>query len=109
MYAMIKARWWVGYTKVTTFKLRVRMTGVRFLVASTTVISSGAVVHSITLNTKVAKPSINDEGILDNAGRGNIFMMLFFIRQLIESILNGLPPRSRVFFFGERSKIAVYK
>jgi hypothetical protein len=28
------------------------------------------------------------KGILDNAGRGNIFMMLFFIRELIESVLN---------------------
>jgi hypothetical protein len=28
------------------------------------------------------------KGILDNAGRGNIFMMIFFIRELIESILN---------------------
>ena len=30
----------------------------------------------------------NIKGILDNAGRGNIFMMIFFIRELIESILN---------------------
>ena len=30
----------------------------------------------------------NIKGILDNAGRGNIFMMLFFIRELIESVLN---------------------
>ena len=28
------------------------------------------------------------KGILDNAGRGNIFMMIFFIRELIENILN---------------------
>ena len=28
------------------------------------------------------------KGILDNAGRGNVFMMLFFIRELIESLLN---------------------
>jgi len=30
----------------------------------------------------------NIKGILDNAGRGNVFMMMFFIRELIESILN---------------------
>jgi hypothetical protein len=28
------------------------------------------------------------KGITDNAGRGNIFMMLFFIRELVESLLN---------------------
>jgi hypothetical protein len=28
------------------------------------------------------------KGVFDNAGRGNIFMMIFFIRELIESILN---------------------
>ena len=28
------------------------------------------------------------KGILDNAGRGNVFMMMFFIRELVESILN---------------------
>jgi hypothetical protein len=28
------------------------------------------------------------KGVLDNAGRGNIFMMIFFIRELIESVLN---------------------
>ena len=36
--------------------------------------------------TNNKKPQI--KGILDNAGRGNIFMMMFFIRELIESILN---------------------
>ena len=36
--------------------------------------------------TKNKKTQI--KGILDNAGRGNIFMMMFFIRELIESILN---------------------
>ena len=30
----------------------------------------------------------NVKGVLDNAGRGNIFMMIFFIRELIESVLN---------------------
>ena len=30
----------------------------------------------------------NIRGILDNAVRGNIFMMMFFIRELIESIVN---------------------
>jgi hypothetical protein len=30
----------------------------------------------------------NVKGVLDNAGRGNIFMMIFFIRELIENILN---------------------
>ncbi len=30
----------------------------------------------------------NIKGVLDNAGRGNIFMMIFFIRELIEGILN---------------------
>ena len=28
------------------------------------------------------------KGILDNAGRGNVFMIMFFIRELIESSLN---------------------
>jgi hypothetical protein len=28
------------------------------------------------------------KGVLDNAGRGNLFMMIFFIRELIESVLN---------------------
>jgi hypothetical protein len=28
------------------------------------------------------------KGITDNAGRGNIFMMLFFIRELVESLLH---------------------
>ena len=28
------------------------------------------------------------KGILDNAGRGNPFMMLFFIRELLEKIVN---------------------
>jgi hypothetical protein len=38
---------------------------------------------------KTAKTKKSDiKGILDNAGRGNIFMMLFFIRELIESISN---------------------
>ena len=30
----------------------------------------------------------NIKGVLDNAGRGNVFMMIFFIRELIESVLN---------------------
>jgi hypothetical protein len=38
---------------------------------------------------KTAKTKKSDiKGILDNAGRGNIFMTIFFIRELIESILN---------------------
>ena len=38
---------------------------------------------------KTAKTKKSDiKGILDNTGRGNIFMMMFFIRELIESILN---------------------
>lgn len=38
---------------------------------------------------KAAKTKKSDiKGILDNAGRGNIFMMMFFIREMIESILN---------------------
>ena len=38
---------------------------------------------------KTAKTKKSDiKGILDNAGRGNIFMIIFFIRELIESILN---------------------
>jgi hypothetical protein len=38
---------------------------------------------------KTAKTKKSDiKGILDNAGRGNIFMMVFFIRELIESILD---------------------
>ena len=38
---------------------------------------------------KTAKNKTSDiKGILDNAGRGNIFMIIFFIRELIESILN---------------------
>jgi hypothetical protein len=38
---------------------------------------------------KKAKPQKNNiKGVLDNAGRGNIFMMIFFIRELIENILN---------------------
>jgi hypothetical protein len=38
---------------------------------------------------KTAKTRKSDiKGILDNAGRGNVFMMIFFIRELIESILN---------------------
>ena len=28
------------------------------------------------------------KGVLDNAGRGNPFMMIFFIRELLEGILN---------------------
>ena len=30
----------------------------------------------------------NIKGVLDNTGRGNVFMMIFFIRELIESVLN---------------------
>jgi hypothetical protein len=38
---------------------------------------------------KTAKTKKSDiKGILDNAERGNIFMMMFFIRELIESIVN---------------------
>ena len=38
---------------------------------------------------KTAKTKQTDiKGILDNAGRGNIFMMMFFIRELLERILN---------------------
>ena len=38
---------------------------------------------------KTAKSKKSDiKGILDNAGRGNVFMIIFFIRELIESILN---------------------
>jgi hypothetical protein len=38
---------------------------------------------------KTAKTKKSDiKGILDNAGRGNIFMIIFFIRELIESISN---------------------
>ena len=38
---------------------------------------------------KVAKAKKSDlKGIVDNAERGNIFMIIFFIRELIESILN---------------------
>lgn len=28
------------------------------------------------------------KGVLDNAGRGNPFMMIFFIRELLEKIVN---------------------
>ena len=38
---------------------------------------------------KTAKTKKSDiKRILDNAGGGNIFMIIFFIRELIESILN---------------------
>jgi hypothetical protein len=38
---------------------------------------------------KAAKTKKSDiKGILDNTGRGNIFMIIFFISELIESILN---------------------
>jgi hypothetical protein len=30
----------------------------------------------------------NIKGVLDNAGRGNVFMMIFFIREILESVLN---------------------
>ncbi len=40
----------------------------------------------IVKKAKVQKSNI--KGILDNAGRGNIFMMIFFIKELIEHILN---------------------
>ena len=42
--------------------------------------------RELVKTAKTKKPDI--KGILDNAGRGNIFMMLFFTRELIESILN---------------------
>ena len=39
---------------------------------------------------RIAKTKRSDiKGILDNAGRGNIFMIMFFIRELIEGILDG--------------------
>ena len=37
---------------------------------------------------KAKTKKANIKGIMDNAGRGNIFMMIFFIRELIESIVN---------------------
>jgi hypothetical protein len=38
---------------------------------------------------KAAKTKQSDiKGIVENAGRGNIFMIIFFIRELIENILN---------------------
>ena len=38
---------------------------------------------------KTARTKKSDiKGILDNTGRGNLFMIIFFIRELIESILN---------------------
>jgi hypothetical protein len=37
-----------------------------------------------TIKTKKS----NIKGVLDNAGRGNVFMMIFFVRELIESVLN---------------------
>ena len=38
---------------------------------------------------KTAKTKKSDiKGILDNVGRGNIFMIIFFIRELIESVLD---------------------
>ena len=40
----------------------------------------------IVKKARTKKPQI--KGILDNAGRGNPFMMIFFIRELIESVLN---------------------
>jgi hypothetical protein len=42
--------------------------------------------RELVKTSKAKKSSI--KGILDNAGRGNIFMMIFFIRELVESILN---------------------
>ena len=40
----------------------------------------------IVKKTRTQKQNI--KGVLDNAGRGNSFMMIFFIRELIESVLN---------------------
>lgn len=37
---------------------------------------------------KVKAQKNNIKGILDNAGRGNLFMMIFFIRELIEYEVN---------------------
>jgi hypothetical protein len=37
---------------------------------------------------KARTKKANIKGVFDNAGRGNPFMMIFFIRELIESILN---------------------
>ena len=42
--------------------------------------------RELVMAAKTKKSQI--KGILDNAGRGNIFMMIFFVRELIESILN---------------------
>jgi hypothetical protein len=42
--------------------------------------------RELVKTAKTKKPDI--KGILDNAGRGNIFMTMFFMRELIESILN---------------------
>jgi hypothetical protein len=42
--------------------------------------------RELVKKAKTKKTSI--KGILDNAGRGNIFMIMFFIRELIESVLN---------------------
>ncbi len=40
----------------------------------------------IVKKAKVQKGNI--KGVLDNAGRGNIFMMIFFIREILEHIVN---------------------
>ena len=42
--------------------------------------------RELVKTAKTKKSAI--KGVLDNAGRGNIFMLMFFIRELIESILN---------------------
>jgi hypothetical protein len=39
----------------------------------------------IVKKARTNKPQI--KGVLDNAGRGNIFMMIFFIRELIEFVI----------------------
>lgn len=42
--------------------------------------------RELVKKARTKKPQI--KGVLDNAGRGNTFMMIFFIRELIESVLN---------------------
>ena len=44
------------------------------------------VFREIILQTQKHKHFI--KSVMDNAERGNIFMMIFFIRELIESIVN---------------------
>lgn len=37
---------------------------------------------------KAQKHEKNIKGVRDNSGRGNIFMVIFFVRELVESVLN---------------------